>query len=62
MELFSRETIGNFTSDPYAKNDNKYSKEMQEIRKEFRKLHQETKKDGGSNIRKLKNQKKTLLL
>ena len=47
MELFTRETIGNYTSDPYAKNDHKYSKEMQEIRKELRKLDQETKKDGG---------------
>ena len=28
MELFTRETIGNYTSDPYAKNDYKYSKEM----------------------------------
>ena len=47
MELFTRETIGNCTSDPYAKNDHKYSQEMQEIRKELRKLDQETKKDGG---------------
>ena len=47
MELFTRETIGNYTSDPYARNDHKYSKEMQEIRKELRKLDQETKKDGG---------------
>ena len=47
MELFTRETIGNYTSDPYAKNDHKYSKAMQEIRKELRKLDQETKKDGG---------------
>ena len=31
MELFTRENIGNYTSDPYAKNDYKYSKEMQEI-------------------------------
>ena len=44
MELFTRETIGNYTSDPYAKNDHKYSQEMQEIRKELRKLDQETKK------------------
>ena len=44
MELFTRETIGNYTSDPYAKNDHKYSKAMQEIRKELRKLDQETKK------------------
>ena len=47
MELFTRETIGNYTSDPYAKNDHKYSKEMQEKRKELRKLDKETKKDGG---------------
>ena len=47
MELFTRETIGNYTSDPSAKNDHKYSKEMQEIRKELRKLDQETKRDGG---------------
>jgi len=38
MELFTRENIGNYTSDPYAKNDYKYSKEMQEIRKELRTL------------------------
>ena len=44
MELFTRETIGNYTSDPYAKNDHKYSKEMQEVRKELRKLDQDTKK------------------
>ena len=47
MELFTIETIGNYTSDPYANNDHKYSKEMQEIRKELRKLDQKTKKDGG---------------
>jgi len=47
MELLTRESIGNKTSDPYAKYDHKYSKEMQEIRKELRKLDQETKKDGG---------------
>ena len=29
MELFTRETIGNYTSDPYGTNDHKYSKEMQ---------------------------------
>ena len=37
MELFTRETISNYTNDPYAKTDQKYSKEMQEIRKELRK-------------------------
>ena len=43
MELFTRENIGNYTNDPYAKNDYKYSKEMQEIRKELRKLDKKTK-------------------
>ena len=47
MELFTRETIGNYTRDPYKKNDHKYSKEMQEVRKALRTLDQETKKDGG---------------
>ena len=47
MKLFTRENIGNYTSDPYAKNDYKYSKEMQEIRKELRKLDQKTKAQGG---------------
>ena len=47
MELFTRENIGNYTSDPYPKNDHKYSKEMQEIRKELRKLDKETKTQGG---------------
>ena len=35
MELFTRETIGNYTNDPYAKNVHKYSQEMQEIRKKI---------------------------
>ena len=39
--------MGNYISDPHAKNDHKYSKEMQQIRNELRKLDQETKKDGG---------------
>ena len=47
MELFTRENIGNYTNDPYAKNDYKYSKEMQEIRKELRKLDKKTKAQGG---------------
>ncbi len=46
MELFTRENIGNYTSDPYAKNDYKYSKELKEIRKELRKLDKETKSKG----------------
>ena len=47
MDLFTRENIGNYTSDPYAKNDYKYSKELKEIRKELRKLDNETKTKGG---------------
>ena len=47
MDLFTRENIGNYTSDPYAENDYKYSKELKEIRKELRKLDNETKAKGG---------------
>ena len=47
MDLFTRENIGNYTSDPYAKNDYKYSKELKEIRKELRKLDNKTKAKGG---------------
>ena len=35
MELFTRETIGNYTSDRYKKNDHKYSKKMQEKAKNY---------------------------
>ena len=38
MDLFTRENIGNYTIDSYAKNDHKYSKEMQRIKKELLKL------------------------
>ena len=31
MELFTRETIGNYTSDHYAKNDHKYSKDLEKL-------------------------------
>ena len=47
MELFTKKNIGNYTSNPYSKNDHKYSKEMQEIRKELRKLDKKTKAQGG---------------
>ena len=47
MELFTRENIGNYTSDPYAKNDYKDSKAMHEIRKELRKIDKKTKAQGG---------------
>ena len=47
MYLFTKENIINYSNAPYAKNDHKYSEEMLEIRKELRKLDQNTKKDGG---------------
>ena len=47
MDLFTRENIGNYTIYPYVKNDHKYSKEIQRIRKELRKLDKKTKADGG---------------
>ena len=47
MDLFTKENIINYTNGPDAKNDHKYSEEMLKIRKELRKLDQNTKKDGG---------------
>ena len=47
MYLFTKENIINYINDPYATNDHKYSEEMLKIRKELRKLDQNTKKDGG---------------
>ena len=47
MDSLTRETMRNYTIDSFAKNDHKYSKEMQEIRKELRKLEQNNKKNGG---------------
>ena len=46
MDLFTKENIINYTNDPDAKNDHKYSEEMLKIRKELHKLDQNTKKDG----------------
>ena len=47
MDLFTKENIINYTNYPNAKNDHKYSEEMLKIRKELRKLDQNTIKDGG---------------
>ena len=38
MNLWTRENIKNYTCDPDEENDKKYSKEMQKVRKEIRKL------------------------
>ena len=47
MDVFTKENICIYTNDPHKKNDHKYSEEMLKIRKELRKLDQNTKKDGG---------------
>ena len=47
MDLWTRENIKNYTCDPNEENDKKYSKEMQKVRKEIRKLDKETKAQGG---------------
>ena len=47
MDIWTRKNIQNYTGDPDEESDIKYSKEMQKIRKEIRKLDKETKsKDG----------------
>ena len=47
MDIWTRKNIQNYTSDPDEESDKKYSKEMQKIRKEIRKLDKETKSKGG---------------
>ena len=47
MDLFSQENIINYTNDSEAKYVHKYPEEILKIRKELRKLEQNTKKDGG---------------
>tara|TARA_Y100000991_G_scaffold28204_1_gene17879 strand:- start:490 stop:669 length:180 start_codon:yes stop_codon:yes gene_type:complete len=47
MDLWTRKNIQNYTGDPDVESDNKYSKEMQKIRNEIRKLDKETKSQGG---------------
>ena len=46
MDLWTRENIKNYTCDPDEENDKKYSKEMQKVRKEIRKIDKETKAQG----------------
>ena len=47
MDIWTRKNIQNYTSDPDEESDKKYSKEMQKIRNEIRKLDKETKSRGG---------------
>ena len=48
MELWTRKNIQNYTGDPDEESDKKYSKEMQKIRKEIRKLGLKTASAAGS--------------
>ena len=47
MDLWTRENIKNYTCVPDEESDKKYSKEMQKVRKEIRKLDKQTKAQGG---------------
>ena len=47
MDIWTRKNIQNYTSDPDEESDKKYSKEMQKIRNEIRKVDKETKSQGG---------------
>ena len=47
MNLWTRAYIRNYTGNPNVESDKKYSKEMQKVRKEIRKLDKETKAQGG---------------
>ena len=47
MDLWNRENFKNYTCDPEEESDKKYSKEMQKVRKEIRKIDIETKAQGG---------------
>ena len=47
MDIWTKENIINYTSDPDEANDKKYSKELQVARKALREEDQAAKKDGG---------------
>ena len=48
MNIWTKENIINYTSDPDEANDKKYPKELQVARKELREEDQAAKKDGGT--------------
>ena len=48
MEIYTKQNIINYTSDPDEANDKKYSKELQIARKALREEDQAAKKDGGT--------------
>ena len=48
MNIWTKENIINYTSDPDEANDKKYPKELQVARKALREEDQAAKKDGGT--------------
>ena len=48
MEIYTKQNIINYTSDPDEANDFKYPKKLQEARKALREDDMEAKKDGGT--------------
>lgn len=48
MEIYTKQNIINYTSDPDEANDFKYDRKLQEARKALRKDDMEAKKDGGT--------------
>ena len=48
MEIYTKQNIINYTSDPDEVNDFKYDKKLQEARKALREDDIEAKKDGGT--------------
>ena len=48
MEIYTKQNIINYTSDPDEANDFKYDKKLQEVRKALREDDMEAKKEGGT--------------
>ena len=48
MDIYTKQNIINYTSDPDEANDFKYDKKLQEARKALREDDMEAKKDGGA--------------
>ena len=48
MEIYTKQNIINYTSDPDEANDFKYDRKLQEARKALREDDLEAKKDGGT--------------
>ena len=48
MDIYTKQNIINYTSDPDEANDFKYNRKLQEARKALREDEMEAKKDGGT--------------